>query len=140
MGTSKGGSISPTGQPAPRHLLQRRPAEQQVLTRASVMMVPEADQVKTSICPGVSIRTYLQGEEFVLSHTQATQITFSKTSSPTNQLTPGRWGLIVHGLHNPVLIREQDPTAQAAKFNLHSSAPEWRLKIRVRSAQNWGLF
>uniref|UniRef100_A0A0E9RC25 Uncharacterized protein n=1 Tax=Anguilla anguilla TaxID=7936 RepID=A0A0E9RC25_ANGAN len=26
--------------------------------RASVMMVPEADQVKTSICPGVSMRTY----------------------------------------------------------------------------------
>lgn len=29
-------------------------------TRASVMMVPDADQVNTSICPGVSIKTYLQ--------------------------------------------------------------------------------
>lgn len=29
-------------------------------TRASVMMVPDADQVKTSIWPGVSISTYLQ--------------------------------------------------------------------------------
>lgn len=29
-------------------------------TRASVMMVPDADQVKTSICPGVSISTYLR--------------------------------------------------------------------------------
>lgn len=28
-------------------------------TRASVMMVPDADQVKTSIWPGVSISTYL---------------------------------------------------------------------------------
>ena len=30
------------------------------LTRASVMMFPEADHVKTSICPGVSINTYLK--------------------------------------------------------------------------------
>lgn len=28
-------------------------------TRVSVMMVPDADQVNTSICPGVSINTYL---------------------------------------------------------------------------------
>lgn len=30
-----------------------------ILTRASVMIVPEADHVNTSICPGVSIKTYL---------------------------------------------------------------------------------
>ena len=29
------------------------------------MMVPEADQVNTSICPGVSIRTYLSQESMV---------------------------------------------------------------------------
>lgn len=33
------------------------------------MMVPEADQVNTSICPGVSIRTYLEKEEWVFSFT-----------------------------------------------------------------------
>jgi len=32
----------------------------QILTRVSVMMDPDADQVKTSICPGVSKMTYLQ--------------------------------------------------------------------------------
>lgn len=32
-------------------------------TRASVMMVPDADQVKTSIWPGVSINTYLQTQQ-----------------------------------------------------------------------------
>ena len=33
------------------------------LTKASVMMDPDADQEKTSICPGVSNNTYLTGEE-----------------------------------------------------------------------------
>ncbi len=31
----------------------------EMFTKASEMMVPDADQVKTSICPGVSNSTYL---------------------------------------------------------------------------------
>ena len=45
-----------------------------ILTRASVMIVPEADQVNTSICPGVSIKTYLCQkrplEKFLLMHSE----------------------------------------------------------------------
>ena len=36
-----------------------------LLTSASVMMFPEADHVNTSIWPGVSITTYLQGQRSI---------------------------------------------------------------------------
>lgn len=49
----------------PKPLPSFSQAEQKALTRDSVIMEPEADQVKTSICPGVSIRTYLQQKGLV---------------------------------------------------------------------------
>lgn len=53
--------FSPRHEQRLRHYPTRCPREQDPhLTRASVMIVPEADQVNTSICPGVSIKTYLK--------------------------------------------------------------------------------
>lgn len=51
------------------------------------MMEPEADQVKTSICPGVSIRTYLQEKGLVLfckEHNQHQWHTFNQSCSGLN--------------------------------------------------------
>lgn len=50
-------------------------------TRASVMMVPDADQVKTSIWPGVSINTYLQRSEVIRQNTESSYTVTTSTHS-----------------------------------------------------------
>lgn len=52
-----------------------------VEAKASVMIAPEADHVKISICPGVSTMTYFKGGLRFFSHNVMTYVQYSLKSA-----------------------------------------------------------